>query len=138
MTPPASPNSTRNQSDLWKNPIVLLLVGALTGGTGIRLTVDDDDRFRGEDGRRMLEYVENRFDEAEAHSEERHKAQQAQIDALRQSQALDDQHRSDSPGRFKRIRDCEAATAALEARLAADEAELRRLREDVRDAGSRP
>ena len=50
MTQPAAKN---NMNDALKNPVVLLLLGMLTGGTGMRLSVDDGDRFRGRDAEKM-------------------------------------------------------------------------------------
>lgn len=57
--------------ELLKNPLALLVIGALTGGTGIRMSVDDGDRFRGSDAKDMkteiLAELERRVAPHDAH-----------------------------------------------------------------------
>lgn len=64
-------NNNNLLNELFKNPIMLILMGALSGGTGSSFFVDDKDRFRGSDAEKMetrlMNEIERRFHPHDIH-----------------------------------------------------------------------
>ena len=56
-------------NEALKNPLILILLGALSGGTGTTFFVDDSDRFRGADALALEARVNLRLKPIERHVE---------------------------------------------------------------------
>lgn len=56
-------------NEALKNPLILIFLGALSGGTGTTFFVDDSDRFRGADALALEARIDRRLKPLERHIE---------------------------------------------------------------------